>query len=78
MDSHSSSPVFVEDQKQTAVALLKVGAIDQSTLLDMFDPPNLQELQAKLVVLQKKQAEEAKITMGLEEKIKRFAPAPRG
>lgn len=78
VDSHSSSPVFVEDQKQTAVALLKVGAIDQSTLLDMFDPPNLQELQAKLVLIQKKQAEEAKITMGLEEKIKRFAPAPRG
>ena len=48
VDGHSSSPIFMEDIKHTAVTLFEAHAIDRETLLDMFDPPNLQELKARL------------------------------
>ncbi|HEX8783331.1 MAG TPA: hypothetical protein VF764_08170 [Steroidobacteraceae bacterium] len=48
VDGHSSSPIFMEDIKHTAVTLFESHAIDRETLLDMFDPPNLQELKSRL------------------------------
>lgn len=48
VDAHSSSPIFVEDRKHDAITLLEAKAIKRSTLLDMYDPPNLQELQEDL------------------------------
>jgi len=65
VDSHSSSPVFVEDSKQLAEILLKAKAIDRSTFLDMIDPPNKQLLQAKLQEIEAKEAENAKIQLQL-------------
>lgn len=48
VDGHSSSPIFMEDIKHTAITLFEAHAIDRETLLDMFDPPNLQELKERL------------------------------
>jgi len=48
VDGHSSSPVFVEDRKHDALTLHERGVIDGETLLDMFDPPNLQDLKERL------------------------------
>ncbi|MBA0085214.1 MAG: hypothetical protein HRJ53_09470 [Acidobacteria bacterium Pan2503] len=52
VDGHSSSPIFMEDIKHTAITLFEAKAIDRSTLLEMFDPPNLQELKARLVKME--------------------------
>jgi len=56
VDAHSSSPIFVEDRKHDAITLLEAKAIDRATLLDMFDPPNLQDLQERLKVIEKQEA----------------------
>lgn len=48
VDGHSSSPIFVEDRKHDAITLREQKAIDRETLLDMFDPPNLQDLKERL------------------------------
>lgn len=48
VDGHSSSPIFMEDIKHTAITLFEARAIDRTTLLEMFDPPNLQELKSRL------------------------------
>lgn len=48
VDAHSSSPIFVEDRKHDAITLLEAHAIDRETLLDLFDPPNLQDLKERL------------------------------
>lgn len=60
VDGHSSSPIFIEDRKHDAVTLHEAGAIDLETLLDMFDPPNLQDLKEKLKVMQAQRAAEKK------------------
>jgi hypothetical protein len=44
VDSHTSSPAFSEDNKQMALALKKVGAIDDESLIEMLQPPNMDEL----------------------------------
>ena len=56
VDAHSSSPVFIEDMKQMAFALQKVGAIDNEDLLDLTNPPNLDMLKAKFRMRSKEQA----------------------
>jgi hypothetical protein len=58
VDSHSSSPVFVEDSKSLAEILLKARTIDRATFLDMMDPPNKQLLQEKLKVMEAKEAKQ--------------------
>jgi hypothetical protein len=60
VDGHSSSPIFIEDRKHDATTLHEAGAIDQETLLDMYDPPNLQDLKEKLKVMQAQRAAEKK------------------
>jgi hypothetical protein len=56
VDGHSSSPIFIEDRKHDATTLHEAGAIDLETLLDMYDPPNLQDLKERLKVLEQKRA----------------------
>ena len=63
VDAHSSSPIFVEDRKHDAITLLEAHAIDRETLLDMFDPPNLQDLKERLKRLEKAEAEAKQLEM---------------
>jgi hypothetical protein len=57
VDGHSSSPIFVEDRKHDAITLREAKAIDRETLLDMFDPPNLQDLKQRLKAIEKAELE---------------------
>jgi hypothetical protein len=57
VDGHSSSPIFVEDRKHDAITLREQKAIDRETLLDMFDPPNLQDLKERLKKIEKAELE---------------------
>lgn len=63
VDAHSSSPIFVEDRKHDAITLLEAHAIDRETLLDMFDPPNLQDLKERLKKLEKAELEAKKLEL---------------
>ena len=56
VDAHSSSPIFIEDQKEEAMALLQVGAIDREAVLDIFNPPGVQTLKTKLRIREKQEA----------------------
>lgn len=57
VDSHTSSPAFVEDQRQLAFELLKGGAIDGRTLLEMVHPPREDLLKERLRQTQQAQAD---------------------
>lgn len=63
VDAHSSSPIFVEDRKHDAITLLEAHAIDRETLLDMFDPPNLQDLKERLKRIEHQELEARKLEM---------------
>ena len=56
VDAHSNSPIFTEDQRTLAFNLLKAGAIDKESLLDMLDPPMKQLLKDRLKKMEEKQA----------------------
>lgn len=75
VDGHSSSPIFVEDRKHDATTLHEAGVIDDETLLDMYDPPNLQELKERLKVLQKQKAEAKQLEMQM---MAQGGPKPKG
>lgn len=55
VDAHSASPVFVDDHKQLALALLKLGAIDKQSAIELVNPPKRELLKQRL-----KHAEQAK------------------
>jgi len=57
VDAHSNSPIFMEDNRQLAFNLLKVGAIDKESLLDLLEPPMKQQLKDRLKKLEAKQAQ---------------------
>lgn len=59
VDSHSASPAFAEDNKQTAIALARAGAIDAEDLIRMLHPPGAELLLANLRKRQKAQAQAA-------------------
>jgi len=59
VDAHSSSPVFIEDQKNGAYAMFDRGVIDGEALLEAEQPQNLQELIAKWKVMQAQRAKAA-------------------
>jgi hypothetical protein len=44
VDAHSNSPIFIEDQSQTAFELFKVGAITKERLLELVTVPMRQQL----------------------------------
>ena len=66
VDAHSSSPIFVEDRKHDAITLLEAKAIDRETLLDMFDPPNLQDLKERLKKIEKAELEQRREEMQMQ------------
>ena len=70
VDGHSSSPIFVEDRKHDAVTLFENHAIDRETLLDMFDPPNLQDLKERLKRIEaaEHEAKQLELQMGIAHK----------
>jgi hypothetical protein len=59
VDSHSASPAFAEDNRQTAIALARSGAIDAEDLIHMLHPPGAELLLARLRERQKNEAEAA-------------------
>lgn len=56
VDSHSASPIFVDDHVQLAFALRKAGAIDGQSLLELTGPPMENILQARLKEMLRAQA----------------------
>ena len=58
VDSHTSSPAFVEDQRQLAFALARSGAITPEGLILLTNPPMMDQL---LLMLKKKQDQEAEM-----------------
>lgn len=61
VSAHSSSPVFAEENRQVAGELLKAGAIDKTTFIEMLDPPLIDTILARLPALEKAQAEVSKL-----------------
>lgn len=56
VDSHTSSPAFVEDNRQLAYSLAKAGSIDGETLIEMLHPPHEDMLVSRLRARQAAQA----------------------
>jgi hypothetical protein len=67
VDAHSSSPIFVEDRKHDAITLMEAKAITRETLLDMFDPPNLQALKEDLKLIEQREAEARKMELQMQQ-----------
>lgn len=64
VDAHSSSPIFMEDQKKMAAELFQMGIIDGEAVLDMLQPQNVQQLKERYKEMQKKremQAQQEKV-----------------
>ena len=57
VDSHTSSPAFVEDQRQLAFTLARAGAVTPEGLLLLTNPPLMDQLLAMLHDKQTKEAE---------------------
>jgi hypothetical protein len=55
VDAHSNSPIFMEDMRNLAFNLLKAGAIDKESLLDLLEPPMKQLLKERLKKMEEKQ-----------------------
>ena len=53
VDSHSSSPIFIEQQIDKAQILFKAGAIDREDLIDALKPQNPANLKRKLKIREK-------------------------
>lgn len=69
VDSHSASPAFAEDSKQTAIALARAQAIGAEDLIHMLNPPNadlllahLKERKAAMAKAEQQQAQQAALT----------------
>ncbi len=56
VDAHSSSPIFVEDQRALANELFEAKAIDRAEFIEMKDPPNKQVMLAKLKKIEASEA----------------------
>lgn len=59
VDSHSASPAFAEDNRQTAIALARANAIGPEDLIRMLHPPGTEILLANLRQREKAQAQQA-------------------
>jgi hypothetical protein len=59
VDAHSNSPIFMEDSRQLAFNLLKVGAISRERLIDLVDAPMKQLLKQDLKTIELQQAQQA-------------------
>lgn len=61
VSAHSSSPIFAEENRQSAEALFKAGAIDKRTLVEMLDPPLIDTILARLPALEEGQQKIAQL-----------------
>ena len=68
VDAHSNSPIFMEDSRQLAFNLLKVGAINKERLIDLVDAPMKQILKQDLKKMEEKQAAMQQAQQGQEAK----------
>jgi len=66
VDGHSNSPIFTEDTRTLAFNLLKAGAIDKKSLLDLIEPPMKEELLERLKTMEEKQASQPQHSSGKE------------
>ena len=73
VDGHSNSPIFTEDTRTLAFNLLKAGAIDKKSLLDLIEPPMKEELLERLKTMEAKQASQPQPPPGEHKK----APSPK-
>jgi hypothetical protein len=77
VDSHSSSPIFVQEQKDTAFMLFKTGAIDEEDLIDAVRFQNSGYIKEKLKKRIAAKAAQAKAEADAEaEKNKPTTPTP--
>jgi hypothetical protein len=65
IDSHSSSPIFVDEAKSTAVLLTKLGAMGPEDLVHHLDSPDPEQLTANIQRRQAAAAEQQKEQMQL-------------
>jgi len=72
VDGHSSSPIFVEDHKQLSFDLFQARAIDRRELIDAVDPPNKQQLQQGLRIMEKREVAAQQAQAQAEEKKERL------
>lgn len=63
VDAHSASPVFVDDHKQLAFALGKLGAISKAATLRMTNPPGLNQLLQELKGMEEQKAKQMEAMM---------------
>jgi len=56
VDAHSSSPIFIDNQKEEAWELFKARAIDRATLIESIHPPREQILLQRLKAIEKAEA----------------------
>lgn len=61
VDAHSSSPIFITEQKETAIELFKAGAYDKEDLVDAMRVQNAGVVKAKIKIREEKEAPLAKI-----------------
>jgi hypothetical protein len=67
VNSHSASPIFMEQTKQDGMMLHKAGEIRGEDLIEMVNPPNKDELKEHARELDKAKAERAEKMMEIQE-----------
>lgn len=56
VDAHSNSPIFMEDKKELAFAMLKAEMITPERAVEMIDPPDKEQILREIkIIMQKKQ-----------------------
>lgn len=74
VDSHSNSPIFMEDQREKAELLFKARAIDRARLIQMVNPPMqdelLSDLKNKIIPGEAKQMQERNAALAAGQKDK--------
>ena len=72
--AHSASPLYAAAIKQDALEMLKVGAIDKPTYVELKDPPMVDVLRAKARRLEEAAAKRAERILALQEEKARRGP----
>lgn len=67
VDAHSTSPIFVEDHKSDAFAMLEAKVITRSRFIKMVQPSDEQIILEELKVIEAKEAEMAKLQAQMEQ-----------
>jgi hypothetical protein len=75
VSAHTASPIYAEQLAAKADRLLKAGAIDLPTYVELLDPPMVEQLREKARLLQESKGELAKARLEIE---RTKASRPRG